>query len=54
MMLDLASVIAPILTPQGEMMLWSSIYVMYAVAMFPVVAVVVLLVHDWRKHRLGK
>lgn len=30
-------------------MMWSSIYVMYAVVMFPVVAVVLLLANEWRK-----
>ncbi len=54
MMLDLASVIAPILVPQGDIMFWSTIYVMYAIALFPVVALALLLAHDWRKRRLGK
>lgn len=54
MMQGLASVIAPILVPQGGVMLWSTIYVMYAIALFPIVAVALILVHDWRKHRLGR
>lgn len=54
MMFELVSVIAPILVPQGDIMFWSTIYVMYAIALFPVVAVVLILAHDWRKHRLGK
>jgi len=35
-------------------MFWSTIYVMYAIALFPVVAVVLILAHDWRKHHVGK
>ncbi|MGH7205848.1 MAG: hypothetical protein ACREI2_06525 [Nitrospiraceae bacterium] len=54
MIRGLASVIAPILVPHGEVMFWSTIYVMYAIALFPVVAVVLLLAHDWRNRRLGK
>lgn len=54
MIQGLASAIAPILVPHGEVMFWSTIYVMYAIALFPVVAVVLILAHDWRKHRFGK
>lgn len=54
MMSGLASVITPILVPHGEVMFWSTIYVMYAIALFPVVAVVLILAHDWRKHHIGK
>lgn len=54
MMLHVASVIVPILVPQGDVMFWSTIYVMYAIALFPVVALALLLAHDWRKRRLSK
>ncbi|MGH7228783.1 MAG: hypothetical protein ACREIH_06145 [Nitrospiraceae bacterium] len=53
-MSGLASLITPILVPHGEVMFWSTIYVMYAIALFPVVAVVLILAHDWRKQRVGK
>jgi len=54
MMRGFESVITPILVPHGEVMFWSTIYVMYAIALFPVVAVVLILAHDWRKHNVGK
>jgi len=54
MMRALTSVVAPILVPEGDIMFWSTIYVMYAIALFPVMALGLLLAHDWRKRRLGK